>query len=370
MCLKGHSISISVMKRRQFIKGTALTAAAAALAPALNACKCEDQSKGALAVAANLKYRPDGTFTVLQFTDTHYIAGDSRSVRALECVKEAVEAVKPDLIIHTGDIVFGSPDLESAREILAPISESGVPFAVALGNHDAEFGSTREEIFSCICSIKGCVNLPPKEGVYGCSNDVITLSGASGVDRALYIFDSMREAKIKGEEGRYSYDYIRHSQISWYRNHSEKLAAANGGNPVPALAFFHVPLRELGEGLMAEGHELIGNNYESPCPSRLNSGLLAQFLEMGDVEAVVNGHDHNCDYVLHSGPMFYIYGRYSGCDTVYNDLGREGVSAEKVSGTRIFSFKEGESGFHTWVRLLGGEIQQKIYCHDNSITME
>ena len=364
----GYNYPINDMKRRDFLKKTALATAAATLAPSLGACKAGGAADGRDQIAANLKFRPDGTFTVLQITDTHYIAGDPRSPRALECVKEAVAAVQPDLIIHTGDIVFGSPDLESAREILAPISESGIPFAVALGNHDSEFGSTREDIYSCIRDIKGCINLPPKEGVYGCSNDVITLSGASGVERVFYLFDSMRRAEVKGEEDRYSYDFIRHSQISWYRGHSERFAAAAGGNPVPALAFFHVPLREMAEGLTAEGSELIGNQCEAPCPSRLNSGLLAQFLEMGDVEAIVNGHEHNCDFVLRYGPMFYIYGRYSGCETVYNDLGREGESREKISGTRVFSFREGEPGFRTWVRLLGGEQQQKLYLNNRTIT--
>lgn len=356
------------MKRRQFIKGAALTAAAATLSPALNAYKSRGDSNAGSAVAASLKYRADGSFTVLQITDTHYIAGDTRSRRAMECVREAIEAVQPDLIIHTGDIVFGQPDLESAREILGPLSASGIPFAVALGNHDSEFGSTREEMYACIRSLKGCINLPPKEGVYGCSNDVITLGGASATERVFYIFDSMREARIKGEENQYSYDYIRHSQISWYRGHSVRFAETNGGEPLPALAFFHVPLREMAEGLKAEGSELVGNQSEAPCPSRLNSGLLANFLEMGDVEAVVNGHEHDCDFVLRYGPMFYIYGRYSGCETVYNNLGREGAGGGKISGTRVFSFREGEPGFCTWVRLFGGEVQQKVYLNNRTIT--
>ena len=58
--------------------------------------------------------------------------------------------------------------------------------------------------------------------------------------------------------------------------------------------------------------------------------------------------------------MYYIYGRFSGCDTVYNHLGRAGMGGEKVSGCRLFEFKAGESGFRTWVRLYGGEVQQDL----------
>jgi hypothetical protein len=128
---------------------------------------------------------------------------------------------------------------------------------------------------------------------------------------------------------------------------------------VPSLAFFHIPLREMGEAVAA-GCLLTGNNCEACCPSDINSGLLANFLEMGDVEAIVNGHDHDCDYVLLWGGLHFIYGRYSGGDTVYNHLGRDGWSEQKVSGTRVFRFREGVPGYETWVRLLGGEEQQRL----------
>ena len=342
------------MKRRSFLKNAAFITAAAAAAPALS--RCSRAKAGGevsrLNVARGFRYGTDGTFKVLQLTDTHYIAGDPRSERALSNVREMLDAEKPDFVIHTGDIVFGRPDLASAQEILQPIADRGIPFAVALGNHDAQFGATREEMYRVIRAIPGCVNLPPKEGVYGCSNDVVTLSGPDGVDRVLYLFDSMDAVILKGEEEIHSYDYIRFSQLDWYRRHSEAFTQDYGGKPVPSLAFFHIPLCELPEGLTNGGRILAGENGEPPCPSRLNSGLLAQMRELGDIQAIVNGHDHDCDYVLDYGNMYYIYGRYSGCDTVYNHLGQ--------SGARVFLFTQGARAFRTWVRLQGGEVRQDL----------
>ena len=350
------------MKRRSFLKNAAFLTGAVALAPTLSACK-RGRGEPEFRIAKILRFRVDGGFTVLQFTDTHYIAGDSRSKRALDCVKEALEAVKPDLVIHTGDILFGRPDLDSAREILQPLSDSGIPWAVALGNHDSQFGSTREAVFKLIREMPGNVNLPPKDGVYGCSNDVITLSGAKGVERVFYLFDSMDAVVLKGEEDIHCYDYIRHNQIAWYRSLSEKFKADNNGTPVPSLAFFHIPLPEVQEAL-AKGIVPVGNNGEPPCPSRLNSGLFAQFREMGDVQAIVTGHDHDCDYVLPYGGIYFIYGRFSGGDTIYNHLGPDGyipsdgpTAPGTVSGCRLFQFREGEPGFSTCVRLMGGARQ-------------
>lgn len=333
------------MNRRSFLKDSVFLTAAVAVAPQLAASCAPRTSTPDLRIARRFAYGPDGTFKVLQLTDSHYIIGDPRSERALRCVEEMLSLEKPDLVIHTGDIVFGRPDIPSALEVLGPLADSGIPWAVALGNHDSQFGATREEMFSAIRELPGCVNLPPKEGVYGCSNDVITL----GDDRAFYLFDSMDAVILKGEEEIHCYDYIRHSQIAWYRDMSDALGH------IPALAFFHIPLREIEEGLV-NGKILAGTNGEPPCPSRLNSGLLAQFREMGDVQAIVTGHDHDCDYVLDFGQMYYIYGRFSGCDTTYNHLG--------PSGARVFRFTAGSSSFETWVRLAGGAVQQPLTLGD------
>lgn len=354
------------MKRRSFLKGAAWAAVGAAVAPSLKGCAPATKADANLDIASNFRFGPDGTFTVLQFTDTHHIIGDPRSQRALDCVREALDAVRPDLVIHTGDIVFGKPDIPSALEILEPLAGSGIPWAVALGNHDSQFGSSREDMFAAIRELKGCVNLPPKKGVYGCSNDVLTLSGARGVERVFYLFDSMDAVVLKGEEEIHCYDYIRHSQIGWYRAHSERFTRENGGKPVPSMAFFHIPLCELREALEAGVQPICGTNGEPPCPSRLNSGLFAQFREMGDVKAIVTGHDHDCDYVLSYGGISFIYGRFSGGDTIYNHLGPDGYIASEthtapgtVSGCRVFRFREGEPGFRSWVRLKGGALQQE-----------
>lgn len=349
------------MKRRSFLKGAALTALATAL-PAGVSCSSRKKSvreTGLPPVAGEFSFHADGTFKVLQLTDTHYIAGDPRSERALRCVEEMLEKEKPDLVIHTGDVIFGAPSRESVLEILAPISRRGIPFAVAMGNHDGQFDVPRAELYEIIRSVPGCINRPAAEkGIAGDSNDVIVLSSPKGPERILYLFDSGDAVVLKGEETLHSYDYIRYDQLGWYRTQSLHWREVAGGSPVPSMAFFHIPLRELEDALREGGELLSGNNCEPPCPSRLNSGLLAQMREMQDIDALVFGHDHDCDYVLRYGGLYYIYGRYSGCDTVYNHLGRDGTGGEKVSGARIFEFLQGRPGFRTWVRLQGGEIQQ------------
>lgn len=366
------------MERRDFLKVAALTGAAIAV-PGLEAAASSVAGSGAGSVFGSavgssasgtgvasagagveryadkpvqkFRFRPDGKFKVLQFTDTHYIAGNPKSERALKNVIQMLDIEKPDLVIHTGDIVYGNPADAAAREIFQPLVDRGVPFAVALGNHESDFAMKREEIFEVIRSIKGNINTPMRPDIYGCSNDVITLSSENGVEQVFYLFDSGAYLECLGEKG---YDYIRHNQIEWYRCHSEAITATNSGKPVSSLAFFHIPVREFCDAVRDTHRDMVGVFCEEPCPSRYNSGLVANFLEKGDVHSIICGHDHDNDFVLKHGNMFYLYGRFSGCDNEYNNIG--------PSGARIFEFTKGQPGYRTYIRKYGQDtIEQDLH---------
>ena len=294
-------------------------------------------------------FRPDGKFKVMQLTDTHYVSGNPKSQRALRNIVEMLDMEKPDLVIHTGDVIWGNPAAQSFKELFQPLVDRGVPFVVALGNHDSDFELSRKEAFDVVRTIPGNKNSPLKEGVHGFSNDVIVLSSPNGVERAFYIFDTGNRIEYRGEKG---YDYIRHSQIAWYRRCSEALTRANGDKPVPSMAFFHIPVKEFNDGVRDTRRSMIGYFSEEPCSSLYNSGLVANFKELGDVEAIVCGHDHDNDFVMKHGDMYYMYGRYSGGDTVYNHIG--------PSGARIFEFTNGEPGFRTYVRQFGKGVFQDV----------
>lgn len=347
------------MDRRSFLKTTALAGAAAALPGALQAAaRKADTAASAPANTqiSSLSYRADGTFKILQLTDTHYISGDKRSKRALDNVCSVLDAEKPDLVIHTGDVIFGRPARKSLHEILDPIAERGIPFAVAQGNHDSEFGLTRDEIMAEIRTIPGCLNTNDNEGLYGSCNDIITLKSAGGAtDRVLYIFDSSDYIKIEGLGG---YDYIHSDQIDWYKKNSAAFREANSGSPVKSFAFFHIPVPEFRDAISNSTKRILRGNFgEEPCSPSYNSGLFINMKEQGDVQAIFCGHDHDDDFAMLWQGMFMIYGRYSGCDTVYNNL--------KPNGCRVILLREGDSAFQSWIRLCDGTIEQKLHFPDS-----
>ena len=52
-----------------------------------------------------LKFKPDATFKIVQFTDTHLQYDSYRSDSVLVMMKKVIEREKPDLVILTGDVV-------------------------------------------------------------------------------------------------------------------------------------------------------------------------------------------------------------------------------------------------------------------------
>ena len=151
----------------------------------------------------------------------------------------------------------------------------------------------------------------------------------------LYCIDSndYPESKDYG-----TYDWIHFDQIAWYRQTSARFTKENGGNPLPALAFFHIALPEY--DAIPNNGTMLGEKNEGSGASKINSGLFASFIEMGDVMGAFVGHDHDNDFIGTHYQIALAYGRVTGTDA-YGDLER---------GMRVIELKENERSFDTWVR--------------------
>lgn len=297
----------------------------------------------------SLKFNKDGKFKIVQFTDVHYIYNNPKSAISIERINEVLDAEKPDLVLFTGDIIYGQPAEEGMRTVLDLASKRKIPFGVTFGNHDNEQGLSRAQLLDIIKSIP--YNLTDSvEGVSGASNYILPIKSSDGNKDAtvLYCMDSHSYSQIKGVGG---YDYIKFDQIQWYRENSAKYTKQNGGIPVPSLAFFHIALPEYNQAASDETAILIGTRKEKACAPQLNTGLFASMKEMGDIQGVFVGHDHDDDYAVYWKGILLAYGRYTGGDTVYNNL---------TNGARVIEMTEGEKGFTTWIRLKDNEIINKI----------
>lgn len=299
-----------------------------------------------------LKFGADKTFKIVQFTDVHWIYNDTRSDIAGERMNEVLDAEKPDFVIYTGDIIFGKPAKESMLKALEPVITRKIPFAVTWGNHDDEQGMSRQELFDLIKDIPN--NLTSTvQGITGVTNYILPVKSADGKKESavLYVFDSNSYSPIKKVVD--GYGWIALDQINWYTKTSKELTAKNGGQPIPSLAFFHIPLPEYHEAVLDEKTYMVGTRKEVACAPKINTGLGASMLQSGDVMGVFVGHDHVNDYVVNWRGILLGYGRYTGGSTVYHDV-------PQGNGARIIELIEGKRAFKTWERIAGGKIINEV----------
>jgi len=297
-------------------------------------------------MSAKLKFRSDETFTIVQFTDVHWHNGEPLDRQTEELMEVVVDQVAPDMVALTGDVLSGGNCKDpraSLRQAVAVFEERKIPWAFAFGNHDYEGSVSREGLMEVMTSCSMNLTEPGPEDISGIGNYALSVQSShdESTAAALYFLDSGRGAPtdIGG------YDWIRRDQIEWYIQESTSLTH-EANQPLPALAFFHIPIPEYDE--VWDLHTCYGVKYEPICCPRVNTGLFAAMHEMGDVMGVFVGHDHINDYEgdLHGVRLCYCRG------TGYHTYGREGFPR----GARIIQLTEGERGFKTWQRLADGSV--------------
>ncbi len=302
-----------------------------------------------------LRFREDGTFTIVQFTDLHWQNGEPPDRQTAALMVQVLDGERPDFVVLTGDLIDGSncrDPAASLRAVVAPILERSLPWAAVFGNHDDEGALSRADLMAVQRELPGCRSESGPKNVSGTGNYMLQVLPArgEGTPTVLYFLDSGSYAppEIGG------YAWIEHDQVAWYLETSAGLTRAYEGVRLPALAFFHIPLPEYNE--VWDEHLCQGVKLEEICGPRINSGFFAALYTQGDVCGTFVGHDHVNDFegTLHG--IRLCYGRASG----FNTYGRAGFAR----GARVIQLQEGMRDFRTWLRLEGGEVVAAQPAHE------
>lgn len=300
---------------------------------------------------SKLKFNADGNFKIVQFTDVHYKVDDqANSQVALDRMNEVLDTEKPDFVMFTGDIVVSNESFKGWDTVLEVCIRRNIPYAVVFGNHDDEYDHTRTELYDYIAKKQGC--LMPVRITEGAPDYALTVKSSKNGNKdaaVFYCMDSHSYTSIKSVPG---YDWIKLDQLIWYREQSCKFTKQNGGEPVPALAFFHIAIPEYRDALMEEKNRVFGVRGEGVACPTTNSGFFTIVKECGDVMGIFVGHDHDNDYAVAYKEVLLAYGRYTGGNTVYNDL--------DSNGARVIVLKEGKRQFDTYIRIANGETESFV----------
>ncbi|MDR3345408.1 MAG: metallophosphoesterase family protein [Oscillospiraceae bacterium] len=277
-----------------------------------------------------MRFTKTKPFVIMQIADAQ--DGPDIAPDTLKLISAALDKVKPDLVVLTGDQVKGYAASFRAKgaaatpgrirkalhDLLRPVTDRGIAFAPTFGNHDSQgfSGDTGKNAqMGFYKELPGCLAPSADGGDPGTYTIPVESDDGGKTALNVYIIDS------NGNQGG-GYAPVKPEQIDWYRARRDELAAANGGEPVPSIVFQHIPVQEYYEVLSKVAKGTPGAirayrgfaGYYTPNPEHVfqldfmgesaavpdeNTGEFAAMLEKGDVFAMYVGHDHKNSWAAH-----------------------------------------------------------------------
>jgi len=302
-----------------------------------------------------LRFRADGTFKIVQFTDLHYGESYLRDFLTVGVQEEILRVEQPDLTVMTGDAVSGYAwngkkqgwFEEKWKHLISPMIRYNATWAFAMGNHDDEADLTRTQIVHLDQQNKLSLTQLGPSNIQGATNYYYFVYSSDLTNEipvaVLYFFDSS-DTNCENVTG---WGCVYPNQIQWYKSLSASFTK-QFGKIIPAMAFFHIPPPEF--MYMWNDNTTYGRLQDTGvCCFSVNTNLFAAFKQMGDVISVHCGHDHNNDFYGYYDGIMLAYGRKTG-------YGGYGPPTGWQRGARILQLHENPFGLTHWIREQDGNV--------------
>ena len=250
-----------------------------------------------------------------------YWGADKKDLRCYNYLREIIEAVNPDLILLTGDLVYGEfDDNGSAFTELVEFMESyGIPWAPVFGNHDNESKMGVDWQCKQLEDAENCLFL--QRELTGNGNYTVGIEQGGRLTRVFFMLDTngcgnaSAESLVNGHTKQYFVGFGA-DQISWYTETAKQITTLS---PETKLSFaFHIQPAVFGEAfakydtngktqvhidLLEERDEgdfgFIGAAMKSPWDS--DCSVWKGLVSLG-VDSVFVGHEHaNSASIVYEG---------------------------------------------------------------------
>ena len=163
----------------------------------------------------------DDEFRILQITDTHFCVWDGyydRNVKAMNAVYQLVQDTHPDLIVVTGDFIFGTKGSGIAEDkaaldyALEFMDNIGIPWIWTFGNHDHCFFDkfSDSEISKMLSESETLLQYEENSSIQGYTNGEFRLYNADGSLNSIIIALDSNSPKEKRS-------VVRRNVVNWHQ---------------------------------------------------------------------------------------------------------------------------------------------------------
>lgn len=244
-------------------------------------------------------------------------------------IRSLIAQSRPDLILLTGDLVYGSfDDSGSSLCYLCALMDSfAIPWAPVFGNHDNE--SAMGVAWQCEQLERSRYCLFRRGEVSGNGNYTVGIAIGDALIRVIHMLDSNgcrggRDPSLIRERGIYP------DQLALVSRHTSLIRAAQGRD-VPAFMAFHIPIDRFYEAELAKGYRSdLDDQYVLGVDIPARDGDFGfsmerygdrtvktdpdfpDFLRAQGVDGVFAGHVHNNSFSISHGGIVWTFGLKTG----------------------------------------------------------
>lgn len=313
-------------------------------------------------------------------TMIEYWGPDQKNARCYDYLREIITNTKPDLILMTGDNVYGEFDDNGSAflELVAFMESFGIPWAPVFGNHDNESAMGVDWQCEQFVNAEHCLFV--QRSLSGNGNYTVGIEQGGKLTRVFFMMDSngcgnASESTLANKSFRREPGFTM-KQTSWYKSLIKDIKELS---PQTKISFaFHIQPDVMGDAFALYGTDgstpvfidyaenkregdfgYIGYPHESVWDT--NKKIWKGFLELG-VDSVFLGHEHaNSCSIVYEGIRLQ-YGMKSSCYDMLNYVDASGniQSSHYSTGTPLVG------GTVFYLDVEGNIVDPYIYYCENA----
>lgn len=278
---------------------------------------------------------------------------------AWSVMRQIVERVNPDLIVLSGDNVYGEFDDKgtSLQALVAEMESYKIPWTLTFGNHDNETKKGMEWTCEQYANAEHCLfKRGAIDKLHGNGNFTVGVKQGDKLSEVVWLMDSNGHTEQDESQNMYSSEGLFSDQTEWFEETCLKLKEYNGGIMPKSIGFFHHPMQAICSGMQKYGYVAAPNfsRFQIPSNNVGDSGCMNEdwkyvdksftfhkLLKKYKCEGWFFGHLHqNNTSVAYEG-VRYTFGLKASYYDSFENFSQSFTERDEIGGTKILLGERG-----------------------------